>query len=321
MNIMNKRERVIAAFQGKETDHVPVCMWQHVPQEYWEDDDRFVRCQLDAYRNTDVDFVKLSADKYFCWPAPVLDGITSAAELYNLQPLGAEHPFIRGQIERTRKIVRGLNGECIALYLVFAPLCYLRLQIGYDKMTRLMREDPEAMRYACGVIAEDVKLLVRGLIEEAGVDGIFFSVQNAEENRFTVAEYRQWITPAEKSVLDYANTLSDMNAIHLCAWEQVPNHLEVWEDYRSAVVSWSRFIDLMDIQEAKKRFGRTVWGGFDNRPGTLLYTGTREEIEAEVRRLIEQGGRTGYILGADCSIHNELPEERIRWVAEAARKI
>jgi len=318
---MNKRERVIAAFQGKETDHVPVCMWQHVPQEYWADDDRFAQYQIDAYKNTDVDFVKLSADKYFGWPAPVLDGITSAKELYQIKPLGGDHPFIRGQIERTKKIIRQLNGECVALYLIFAPICYLRLQVGYPTMMRLIREDPEAMKYACGVIAEDVKLLIRGVIEEAGADGIFFSVQNAEENRFTYEEYRQWITPTEKPVLDYANTLSSMNAIHLCAWEEIPNRLSVWADYKAAVISWSRYIDIMDIQEAKKHFGCTVWGGFDNRPGSILYTASREEVEREVRSLIEQGGRTGYILGADCSLHNELDEERIRWVVEAARKI
>lgn len=318
---MNKRERVIAAFQGKETDHVPVCMWQHVPPEYWDDDDRFAQYQIDAYRHTDVDFVKLSADKYFGWPAPVLDGITSAKQLYGIKPLGPNHPFIRGQIDRTKKIIDRLNGECVALYLIFAPICYLRLQVGYPMMMQLIREDPEAMKYACGVIAEDVKLLIHGIIKEAGADGIFFSVQNAEENRFTYKEYREWITPAEKPLLDYANSLSSMNAIHLCAWEEIPNRLSVWEDYKTAVVSWSRYIDIMDIQEAKKHFGCTVWGGFDNRPGTLLYTGTREEVEQEVRSLIAQGGKSGYILGADCSIHNEMPEERIRWVVEAARAI
>lgn len=77
----------------------------------------------------------------------------------------------------------------------------------------------------------------------------------------------------------------------------------------------------MDIQEAKKHFGCTVWGGFDNRPGTFLYTASREEIEQETANLIQQGGKQGYILGADCSIHADLQEERIRWVAEAARKI
>jgi len=95
----------------------------------------------------------------------------------------------------------------------------------------------------------------------------------------------------------------------------------VWEDYCAPVVSWSRFFDIMDIREAQEHFGCTVWGGFDNRPGTFLYTASREEIEEETARLIEQGGKRRYILGADCSLRNELPEERIRWVVEAARQI
>ena len=88
-----------------------------------------------------------------------------------------------------------------------------------------------------------------------------------------------------------------------------------------------RNIRLRRLQIGSRResrgehFGATVWGGFDNRPGTFLYTASREEIEQEVANLIQQGGKKGYILGADCSIHGELPEERIRWVAEAARKI
>ena len=77
----------------------------------------------------------------------------------------------------------------------------------------------------------------------------------------------------------------------------------------------------MDIREAKKHFGCTVWGGFDNRPGTFLYTASKEEIEQEVRSMIAQGGKSGYILGSDCSLHDELPMERIRWVVDEARRI
>ena len=64
-----------------------------------------------------------------------------------------------------------------------------------------------------------------------------------------------------------------------------------------------------------------ILGGFDNRPGTLLYTAGKEEIEKETASLIEQGGRRGYIIGADCSLHDELPMERIRWVVDEARRI
>ena len=318
---MNKRERVIAAFHGQEVDHVPVCMWQHVPPAFWGNDDRFAAEQARFYKSTDVDFMKLSGDKYFGWPSPALREIESAKQLYDVKPLGAEHPFIRGQIERTKKVVAALNGECVTLYLVFVPLSCIRLAIGYPMMMQLIREDPEAMKHACAVVAEDQKALVRGLIREAGVDGIFYSVQNGEENRFTAEEYRDWVMPSDRAVLDYANSLSDMNAIHFCAWEEIPNRLSVWQDYKAPVVSWSRYIDIMDIDAAKKQFGCTVWGGFDNRPGSFLYTASREEIEREVKSLIAQGGKTGYILGADCSIHGELPEERIRWVVEAARRI
>lgn len=238
-----------------------------------------------------------------------------------MEPLGPNHPHIRGQIERTKKVVAGLNGECVSLYLIFVPLSCLRLNVGYPKMMQLIRENPDAMKYACSVIAEDLKILVRGIIQEAGADGIFYSVQNGEVDRFTYEEYRDWVMPSDKIVLDYANSISDMNAIHFCAWEGTPNRLSVWEDYHAPVVSWSRYMDIMGIQEAKKHFGCTVWGGFDNRPGTFLYTASREEIERETAYLIQQGGKQGYILGADCSIHAELQEERIRWVAEAARKI
>ena len=318
---MTKRERVTAAFQGKETDHVPVCMWKHVPQQYWGDDRDFAACQLEVYKATDVDFMKLSGDKYFTWPAPVLENIVNADELYKIEPLGPMHPYIRGQIERTRRVVDALGPDCVTLYLIFAPLSYLRLKIGYPAMMRLIRENPEAMKYACGVIAEDVKTLVRGILQTSGADGIFYSVQNGEENRFTEEEYRDWVTPSDKAVLDCANSLSSMNAIHFCAWEEYPNRLSVWQDYKAPVVSWSRQFDIMDIREAKKHFGCTVWGGFDNRPGTFLYTASKEEIEQEVRSMIAQGGKSGYILGSDCSLHDELPMERIRWVVDEARRI
>ncbi len=123
-------------------------------------------------------------------------------------------------------------------------------------------------------------------------------------------------------LLDYMNSKSSMNIIHFCAWEGIPNRLSVWKDYHAPVISWSRYIDTYDINEMRDwTGGSTVWGGFDNRPGTLLYTGTKEEIEAEVKNIIEQAGKTRFILGADCSIHPECSVERIRWMVDAAKNL
>lgn len=317
---MDKRERVKRAFKGETVDHVPVCMWKHVPPSEWETD-RFIKAQLDFYKITDVDFIKLSADGYFGWPAEGLKNVSDVKELYEIKEFEPDHPFIRGQIERTKKLLKALNHDCLAFYLVFCPLSYLRLEIGYPKMMQFMKEDPEAVFTAEKQIAKSVKYLIQGIIQEAGADGIFYSVQNAEKNRFSYEFYRKYITPTEKDVLEYANSLSDMNVLHCCGWEGIPNRLEDWEDYKTAVVSWARFIDNLDVRDAKKRFGCTVWGGFDNRPGSLIYSGTKEEIERETEKLIEEGGKQGYIIGADCSIHDELPLERIKWIVETARKI
>ena len=318
---MDKRERVTAVFTGGGADHVPVCMWKHVPQRFWADFDAFAECQAAFYRATDVDFMKLSGDGFFGWPSPVLSPGMRAADLYKAEPLGPGHPYIRDQVARTRAVVKALGRECVTLYLVFAPLSAVRLAVGYPAMMRLMREDPRAMMHACAAAAEDQKALVTGILEEAGADGIFYSVQNGERDRFTLEEYRAFVTPSDKAVLDHANGLSKMNAIHFCAWEGVPNRLENWADYRAPVVSWSRYMDIMDITGAQRHFGCTVWGGFDNRPGTDLYTLDRAEIERTCAAFIARGGKSRYILGADCSLHDGLPEERIRWAVEAARRV
>ena len=116
--------------------------------------------------------MKLSGDKFFGWPSPVLEGITRAEDLFKFAPLGANHPYIRGQIDRTKRVVDALNGDCVSIYLVFVPLSCIRLAIGYPMMMKLIRENPEAMKYACSVVAEDLKLLVKGIVQEAGADGI-----------------------------------------------------------------------------------------------------------------------------------------------------
>ena len=84
---MDKIERVKRALKGEEVDHVPVCLWKHIPPTLWKDE-LFIKAQMDFYRETGVDFIKLSADKYFCWPAAVLKDIQSAAQLYELKPFG-----------------------------------------------------------------------------------------------------------------------------------------------------------------------------------------------------------------------------------------
>lgn len=322
---MNKRERVLAALHNQEVDYVPGCFWRHYTPEMQRGED-VVEAHLKFYRETDVDFLKISCDGFFGWPNNTLKNLTDVKQLYQMEHISADSPFIRDQIERAKGVVQKLNGECVTIYTMFAPLVLFRMQLGYDRMMEYIKADPKAVMYACNIIAEDEINLVDGLLREAGVDGIFYSVQNAEITRFTIEEYKAWAEPSDRKVLEYANTISDCNILHCCAWDAdeagTYNHLESWQEYPSAAVNWAAFVDHKDLTQIREFFnGRTAWGGFDNRVCGLLYNGTEEEIKAETRRLIAQGGKKGYILGPDCSLPSDIDSQRIKWVIEETKRV
>lgn len=87
---MNKRERVIAAMNGKEADHVPAGFWFHFNGGDAAGD-ACVQAHLNYYRETDLDFVKIMCDRYFPFPLPE---ISSPADWKKVKPLPKEHPFI-----------------------------------------------------------------------------------------------------------------------------------------------------------------------------------------------------------------------------------
>ncbi len=157
---MNKKLRVLAALENRETDHVPAAFWFHFPADKAEGQ-ACVDAHLQWYRDTDQDFIKIMCDGYFGYPNEILEKLADVSELYKMKPLGENHPFIREQIERAAAIVKAADGECCVFYNVFCPLSFFRLQTSWEKMMECMKADPEAMKYACSVIAQDAKALVK----------------------------------------------------------------------------------------------------------------------------------------------------------------
>ena len=319
---MTKRERVTAFFRNEETDHVPACFWWHFPSELPEEE--MVARHLAFFRDTDEDMMKISSDGFFGWPAEALKPPYDVKKLYDIAHIPADHPYMRRQVERAKAITRALDGEAVTIYTTFNPLSLLRLQVGWDQMMAWMREDPQAVLHACEVIADDHTALMDALLDEGGVDGFLYSVQNAELTRFTAEEYMAWVRPAELRELEHLRTVSDYVVLHCCGWDAdeagTTDRLDDWKDYPANAVSWASYVDNMTIPEIRDFFhGLPAFGGFDNRAGRLLQTGSKEEIQNETRRLIALGGSRGYMLGPDCSLPN-IGTERIRWVVEAARE-
>ena len=318
---MNKRERVLGAMNLQPVDRPPVGFWFHFQAEQGVGE-ACVQAHLDYYNHIDVDMVKIMCDSYFDYPNPVAKAVKEPKDWYAMKPLGKDSPFIREQVERARAVKAGLKDDMVVIYNVFAPFSLIRFGVGDDLVMDHLRREPEAIAYALDVIAEDCCTLSELLVTDAGIDGIYYCVQGGEKNRFTPEEYRRLITPTDKRVLEHANKFSDTNVLHCCGWAGIPNNLEIWQDYPAKAVNWACFVENMNLVEGMKFFGgRCVLGGFDNRPQGVLYSGTREEVEAETARLIQRAGKTGVILGADCTLPATVDVNRFSWVVEAASRL
>ena len=322
---MDKRTRVFNAMDKKPVDHVPVGFWHHFEGEQ-ATGEPCVQAHIDYVRGCDLDMVKVMSDSYFAYPVP--DTIREAKDWWELQPLGKDHPFLRDQVERARRIVAEIGGEMPVFYNVFAPFSSIRFGAGEDRIMSDLRRDRQAVLHALDIVARDNAELTEMLIREAGCDGIYYCVQAGETNRFTPAEYRELVMPSDLYVLEHANRCSSYNILHCCSWAGDRNRLELWKDYPAKCVNWGVYVEELSLPDGRYFFGdRACLGGFESlhREGMthkgLLHNGTEQEIRAFTRDLILTFGKRGLILGADCTLNEHIENERIRWVTETAHSI
>ncbi len=319
--MMTKRERVLKAMALQPVDRPPVGFWFHFQNEQGYGQP-CVQAHLDYYNTIDVDIVKLMCDSYFDYPNPVAKAVKAPADWYAMKPLGAESAFIREQVERARLVKSGLKDDMVVIYNVFAPFSLLRFGVGDELVMQHLKEAPEAILYALDVVAQDQMTLCDLLLKEAGIDGVYYCVQGGEKERFTAEEYRRLITPSDLRVLEHANAIGAVSVLHCCGWAGIPNHMEVWQDYPANAINWACYVEGMDLVQGRQFFGgKCVLGGFDNRPGGVLFSGTKEEVQAETRRLVASAGTTGVILGADCTLPATVDIARFGWVADAVKEL
>ncbi|TBL80650.1 uroporphyrinogen decarboxylase family protein [Paenibacillus thalictri] len=315
---MDKKTRVLNAMNNQAVDKVPVGFWFH-----FSGDEAKGQACIDAhvqyYKNSDIDFIKIMCDGYFEFPIAV--EIQEAADWRKLKPLGPDHPYIRGQVERAKGINAQLNGECCTFYNVFAPFSCIRFGTSDELVMRHLKEDPEAVMYALNVIAQDQAMLSELLITEGKCTGVYYCLQGGEMDRFSYDEYRSWITPSDKYVLEHANEFSDNNMAHLCGWAGIKNRLECWQDYPAKAFNWAIYVEGLGLKEGREFFGgKTVIGGFDNTKNSVLYSGSKDEVERFTNELIAAQDTTGMILGADCSLPGDIDRQRIGWVVNALKQ-
>lgn len=160
-------------------------------------------------------------------------------------------------------------------------------------------------------------------LSDTDIDGIYFSTQEIQDERLkTVDFFKTVIEPTDTSIVTEINKYFETNILHICGFADATNHLEWFTNYQLQVINWSTHAENVSLKAGKELFNnRPVLGGFGNELTDVLYSGTKEEIQAEAKRLIREVGRKGIIIGADCTVPRDIPEEHLCWVEEAVHEI
>ena len=327
---MDKKELMDAFMANGQPLRTPVGFWHHFVSfhdHYGYRDPAVYNAVVSGQKRfideTDPDFLKIMSDGFFGHPSVCRKLISTADDLAEIKAVGPDHEWIERQVAYVKDICDYAGDGMYKLYNIFSPLQYIRLRFeefdeDFGKFTGLFRSDPEVMVHAAGEIAKDVNILVDRLFEETSLDGVYYSVQSVQDKwTFNRARHDEVVRPLDLAVLDNINRHTDLTMIHICGYFGYTNDLSWYRDYPVKSFNWAVYSENVSVAEGKRIFGgKPVLGGFDNRPNTLLYTGSDEEIRREVCKILDEAGTAGVGIGADCTIGDNVPVQRLKLIRD-----
>lgn len=326
-----KKQLLLAAFDNQPVDRVPVAFWYHFlpdPEHTQGLGHPEVAAENIAgltkfYNEFQPDFVKIMSDGFFTYPNRALHDIKSTREAKGIKPIGENAPWIEEQVNLVKAATNAFGGEVLLVYNIFAAPRYLEFAHSAGdangNFVKLLQEDKGALKHILDVMSEDLAVLARRVITEGKADGIYLSVQNIPKPEVTRDVYDEIIAPAEKKILAAANAASANNILHICGYEGTRNDLSWYKEYDAKIINYAANVEEIKLSEARKIFGgRAIIGGFDNTKNGVLYKGTKAEVEAATEEIIREAGKTGIIIGADCTVPSDIDLERLKWVRDKA---
>ncbi len=301
---MNKKERVGAALAGQEVDRVPAAFWFHFPKDR-NHGEAAVKAHLDFHRHSGNDFMKVMNEHPYDPGIP----IQGASDWRSIRPAPIGSPFFQNLLDELKRIVDAVGDDCFVITTIRNPLQVV--DTTGKLSTSHLREDAASVCSGFAAIAESLTTFAHACLD-AGADGIYYSAKGGEESRFTDEEFDAWIRPHDVALLESIAARGSMNVLHICG-ERI--RLDRYASYPAHAVNWAASKSSLSLSEGRRLFGRPVIGGIDNR-GSIV-SGTPEEIRRDVAGVIEQAGRRGTIVGADCTLPTDVDVSNVRIAVEA----
>jgi uroporphyrinogen decarboxylase len=326
---MTKRERVMAALDGKPVDRVPLSFWLH--NFATENSAEGLASEtLRLARTFDWDFLKPQsraqcfaemwglryrpsgepAVPYTVTRAPVAD----VDGLLRLTPADPHSGSLGEQLQALRAIRRGVGPDTPIIWTIFSPLMILPMLLsgGREQALALLRSEPAAVERAFEAMAETLAGYARECLA-AGADGLFYATNMATRELISAGECRRFQRPHDLRVLAAAAP-APFNLLHVCG---TGIHFDEFIDYPVTAFSWATVAGNPTLADAHRRTGRAVVGGLPAKPA--IASMTAEALAGRAQAATREMQGRWLLLAPDCSINPDTPESLIHAVGAAVR--
>ena len=207
----------------------------------------------------------------------------------------------------------GIVGVGSSIAGPFTIAGYLR---GVERLLRDIYREEENVHILMRYVTDSCKVWVDTV---AGLDvGISMADPLASPSILNPKKYAKLVYPYTKELVDYVYEKTGKKpGLHMCG-----NTVAIWPYLKQLSVASLSLDNIIDFGKAKEEFQDVfcIMGNVD--PVGVISQGTKEEIEADVRRCIHTMGKCkkGYAVASGCQIPIGTPREKVEYFVEAVRK-
>ncbi len=327
---MTSKERFLAAINKEPVDYVPTCgpfpgYWalgysQVTASDSIKNPELGVNAQLKVIQNCDFDGIEAMWD----WLSPV-EAIGCEIQMPDVgSPITMAHVIedkdslkklevpdvhqdyrIKSAVESAQRLIDHLGNEKYLYCTITAPFTLAGEIRGVENILRDTYKNPSLVKDILEFTTEVLKSYC-GYLTKLDVDGIFICDPTASGSLISTKIFDTYAKPY---VIEVANIVRKANKhvlFHICG--DTSDRLESIMEIDHDVLSVD---SLVDLKYAKEVLGEkiTTLGNID--VSNILYMGTQEQVEREIRSCMEKAGDIGHILGGACDIAPETPMDNV----------
>ncbi|MCW4012465.1 MAG: hypothetical protein NWF07_05665 [Candidatus Bathyarchaeota archaeon] len=348
----DRYERIMAVVRRDVPDRVPWSIWGHFPAVNWLDyyswelaqrsGEEAARGHMALIRELDykMDLLKVTPFYRFMamqWgskfdfrdneeEAPTLSTVVKETKdwekLWVLDPKKELREFVR-----TNEILARDLRTMPTIYTIPSPIIQAMNGVGTpERVMEDMRKNPDALKQGLETITETTIDFAKACVD-TGIQGIFYGIGGGGRiwKEFSVPELEKWALGYDKKVLEAVDC--EIKMMHICSTPQGnaqdQNLMESgwFKKYPVDIINWDAH-DYTWLDKAKEIYGDTfaICGGL-NRDYSSMRSGKIDQVEADVKKAIEDAGEGGgFMLGPGCTVYQDQPRASYNAVGRAVTK-